>query len=128
MVSHSASYADSFPATDQWVPRAWEIICALAGGPGGQTLLPLRAKIPLTPRDELTARILLPPVNLVVLLQQVPMASGRIFLLLRELRNRRRYFAVGTYPLLCPLLRRPQISVASSGRPVDCQLGITPRL
>jgi hypothetical protein len=30
--------------------------------------------------------------------------AGRIFLLLRELRNRRRYFAVGTYPLLCLLL------------------------
>jgi hypothetical protein len=77
VVSHSASYADSFPATDQWAPRAWEIICVLAGGPGGQTRLPLRANIPLTSRDELTARILLPPVNLVVLLQQVPMASGR---------------------------------------------------
>jgi hypothetical protein len=77
VVSHSASYADSFPATDQWVPRAWEIICALAGGLGGQTLLPLRAKIPLMLRDELTARILLPLVNLVVLLQQVSMASAR---------------------------------------------------
>jgi hypothetical protein len=41
--------------------------------------------------------------------------TGRIFLLPRELRNRRRYFAVGTYPLLCPLLRRPRISAASSG-------------
>ena len=117
-LSPAGPSSNSFPRGPASLPHAlWSF--SLRAGPSGQSSLPppcgaaLSALPSLSRASSATLPRCPPPGSRGSRCPFEP--PGRIFLLPRELRNRRRYFAVGTYPLLCPLLRRPRISAASSG-------------